>query len=231
MSTVYAVANQKGGVGKTTTAVNMAACIAEAGYRDAAGRPRSRSATRRSALGLPRDLEPNIYTCLLGESSSASAARPCGDRQRSTLVPSTPDLAGATVELPRHRRTPRAGCATSSQPAREPLRPDRARLPAVARPAVGQRAGRRRPRDRAGAGRVPGARGPRAVPRHARPDPARAEPAPAGRRHAADDARQPHAARAGRRARAARALPGARLPHRHTAQRAGSARRPATVAR
>ena len=50
-------------------------------------------------------------------------------------------------------------------------------------------------------------------------DPARAQPAADGRRDDPDDARRPHAARARRRAGGARALPGARLRHRHPAQR------------
>ncbi|MEX0993124.1 MAG: ParA family protein [Solirubrobacterales bacterium] len=99
MSTVYAVANQKGGVGKTTTAVNMAACIAEAGYRTLLIDldPQCNATV---GLGVPRDLEPNTYTCLLGEHTLTEAGRPCGV-ENLTLVPSVPDLAGATVELPR----------------------------------------------------------------------------------------------------------------------------------
>ncbi len=97
--TVYAVANQKGGVGKTTTAVNMAACIAEAGYRTLLV-DLDPQCNATAALGLSRDLEPNVYTCLLGESDLVQAARAC-NVDRLMLAPSTPDLAGATVELPR----------------------------------------------------------------------------------------------------------------------------------
>ena len=99
MATVYAVSNQKGGVGKTTTAVNMAACVAEAGYRTLLIDldPQCNATV---ALGLPRGHEANTYTCLLGGSDLAEAAIPSSVPNLS-VVPSTPDLAGATVELPR----------------------------------------------------------------------------------------------------------------------------------
>jgi chromosome partitioning protein len=98
-ATVYAVANQKGGVGKTTTAVNMAACIAEAGYETLLV-DLDPQCNATAALGLSRELEPNVYTCLLGDSDLAEAAVSTGI-ERLRLVPSVPDLAGATVELPR----------------------------------------------------------------------------------------------------------------------------------
>src|SRR2546426_12221796 len=66
MATVYAVANQKGGVGKTTTAVNMAACVAEAGFRTLLVDldPQCNATV---ALGVGKDLTPNTYSCLLGD--------------------------------------------------------------------------------------------------------------------------------------------------------------------
>ena len=73
-ATVYAVANQKGGVGKTTTAVNMAACVAEAGYRTLLV-DLDPQCNATAALGLSRDLEPNVYSCLLGQDDFASAVR------------------------------------------------------------------------------------------------------------------------------------------------------------
>jgi chromosome partitioning protein len=99
MAIVYAVANQKGGVGKTTTAVNLAACVSEAGCRTLLVDldPQCNATV---ALGMPKDVEPNTYSCLLGEAPLADAARPSAI-ERLSVVCSTPDLAGATVELPR----------------------------------------------------------------------------------------------------------------------------------
>jgi chromosome partitioning protein len=99
MGTVYAIANQKGGVGKTTTAVNTAACVAAAGSQTLlVDLDQQCNATASLALG--RDLEPNSYDCLTGEVSVAEAARPAGP-DNLWVVPAHRDLAGATVELPR----------------------------------------------------------------------------------------------------------------------------------
>jgi chromosome partitioning protein len=99
MGTVYAIANQKGGVGKTTTAVNLAACIAQAG-RETLLVDLDPQCNATVALGLPKDAEPSIYGCLSGEAALADAVRPSGI-ERLAVVPSTPELAGANVELPR----------------------------------------------------------------------------------------------------------------------------------
>jgi chromosome partitioning protein len=95
---IYAVANQKGGVGKTTTAVNVAACLAEAGSPvlliDV-----DPQANATSGLGMRRAGGPTAADVLLDgvalERAVASTRIPNLD-----LVPSTPDLAGASVELP-----------------------------------------------------------------------------------------------------------------------------------
>src|SRR5918996_1033293 len=99
MGVVYAIANQKGGVGKTTTAVNMGACVAAAGSQTLLV-DLDQQCNATVALGLDRDLEPNSYGCLTGEVSVAEAARPAGP-DNLWVVPAHRDLAGATVELPR----------------------------------------------------------------------------------------------------------------------------------
>jgi chromosome partitioning protein len=99
MGTVYAIANQKGGVGKTTTAVNLAACVAEAGYETLLVDidPQCNATI---ALGFGKDASQTLYDVLVDEVSLESVLVPT-TIDRLTLGPSGPDLAGATVELPR----------------------------------------------------------------------------------------------------------------------------------
>jgi chromosome partitioning protein len=99
MGSIYAIANQKGGVGKTTTAVNVAACIAEAGYETLLI-DMDPQANATVGIGAPKDLEPGIYEVLSGSAPLEQAIRPT-DVERLSLVPAGPDLAGANVELPR----------------------------------------------------------------------------------------------------------------------------------
>lgn len=99
MGKVYAVANQKGGVGKTTTAVNVAACIAEAGYETLLVDV-DPQANATVGLGLPRSQAPGVYEVLAGDCSAADAVVR-GSVESLDLLPAGPGLAGANVELPR----------------------------------------------------------------------------------------------------------------------------------
>ena len=99
MGLVYAVANQKGGVGKTTTAVNTAACVAAQGQQVLLV-DLDQQCNATVALGRDRESEPSSYDCLTGRTSVAEAARPAGP-DNLWLVPASRDLAGASVELPR----------------------------------------------------------------------------------------------------------------------------------
>src|SRR3954452_6584346 len=99
MGTIYAVANQKGGVGKTTTAVNLAACVAEAGYETLLVDV-DPQANATLGLGLPKDARPSVYDVLAGDATIAETLKN-GQVERLAVVPSNPDLAGANAELPR----------------------------------------------------------------------------------------------------------------------------------
>ena len=98
MERIIAIANQKGGVGKTTTSINLSACLAESGKKVLTIDMDPQGNTT-SGLGIEKDeIENTIYEVLIGECSIKDSITSCVVKNLD-VIPSNVNLSGAEIEL------------------------------------------------------------------------------------------------------------------------------------
>ena len=102
MGRIIAIANQKGGVGKTTTTINLSACLAEAGKKVLTIDMDPQGNTT-SGLGVDKnECENTVYELILGECSFQESLVHT-EFEGLDLIPSNVNLAGAEIEFHYHR--------------------------------------------------------------------------------------------------------------------------------
>jgi hypothetical protein len=95
---VFTIANQKGGVGKTTTAINLCYALAERGVRTVLV-DLDPQANATSGLGLEKHEGASLYGPLCGEGTALEKVQPVGASGNLFLIPSEVDMAAIEIEL------------------------------------------------------------------------------------------------------------------------------------